>query len=167
MRSLYLFILLLCINPLVLGYSAQEQKDKIDARLEQLRQTLLARQSPGFLLPPTISEQARGEQSRDAMRPYVALRFEYSLKDIRWRGNDTADLPLRVEWKTAKVDGSLSGTAHFVRIDDEWYFRSFDFLLFPWREVVLASLVAVAFAAVILVLFFRLRRHKATSPASA
>ncbi len=92
------------------------------------------------------------------MRPYVSLRFVYSLADLRWKGNDLAELPLRVQWKTARVNGSLSGTARFVRVGDEWYFKSFDFLLFPWTEVVVASSLGVAFTVAIFVIYRRIRQ---------
>jgi hypothetical protein len=156
MKTIVIFFLL-SVGGLGAVLSGPEKQDKIRGRLEQLRETLLARKSPSFLLPPSMSEQIRAQQSSSVMRPYVVLQFEYNLADVRWKGDDAAELPLRVNWKTAKVEGSLSGTAQFVRVGDEWYFGSFDFLLFPWREVVLASLLAVAFTVAIFVLFRRLR----------
>jgi len=89
-----LAVVLLCVNALAVAQPGSEKPAKINERMEQLGETLLARKSPGFMLPPSMNEQTRAEESSSVMRPYVALQFEYSLADVRWKGDDTAELPL-------------------------------------------------------------------------
>jgi hypothetical protein len=155
-------LILLCATVAAFGSAGQdEQAKRINDRVQHLRQVLLAREAPDFMLVPSIDSQTRANQGKKVMRPYVWLQFEYSMADLRWKGDNAAELPLRVEWKTAKVDSSISGTAQLVRVGDEWYFRSFDFLLFPWREIILASLLAVAFTSALFALYRRWRKPKA------
>jgi hypothetical protein len=97
------------------------------------------------MLVPALDEQSRTDQSRKVMRPYVSLQFEYNLADLQWKGEDSIELPARVRWETPRVEGSLTGTIKMVRVAGDWYFRSFDFLLFPWGEVILGGLAAIAF----------------------
>ncbi len=164
MRVLTTFIMLWITAPAFVS-TGLEKDHKIDDRIEQLRQTLLTRRSPAFLLVPSLDEQNRSEQSSRVMRPYVSLQFNYNLADLRWKGEGAAELPVRVHWETARVDGSLSGTMKLARIGDDWYFRSFDFLLFPWGEVTAAALLAVAFTVGVFLIYRRLRNRKRVTSA--
>jgi len=160
-------LIMLCATISAFASAAPEQQEKINSRIQQLRQVLLTRGSPDSMLVPSVDEQSRVDQSRSVMRPYISLQFEYSMADLRWKGEDVAELPVRVRWETAKVDGSLSGTMNLVRVGGEWYFRSFDFLQFPWAEVILAALVAVAFTVGMFWLARKLKNRRKAAPASA
>ena len=161
----YFSVILMCLSIFALASPLPDKQDLIRARIEQLRQALLTRKSPDALLSPLLGEQARVTESCKIMRSYIALQFDYSLADLRWKGEDAAELPLRVQWKTAKVDGSLSGTAQFVQVGNDWYFRSFAFLLFPWEEVILATLLAIAFTVAVFAIYRRWGKRGKAVPA--
>jgi hypothetical protein len=85
---------------------------------------------------------------------------------MRWKGEDAAELPVRIQYATTKVQTSLSGTMYFSRASGEWYFSDFGFMLFPWGVVVVAMFAAVAFSVGAWMLVRRSQRCKrATSPA--
>lgn len=164
MRSYLVLVLLLTT---VRAIAAPSMDLKIDARIRQLQKRLLSRESPSSMLLPSLDESTRQHLSNQAMRAYTSLDFEYKLSDLRKQGEDIVDLPLHVKWKTEHLNGSLSGRAEFVRVGDEWYFRSFDFLVFPWLEVIVAALLGLIFSLAMFALYRRLQKRKKTILAPA
>lgn len=150
----------LCITVFAFASTEPIQQDQINNRIQELRETLLSRKSPESLLLPSLDTQSRTEESHRVMRAYVSLQFSYNLADIRSEGENLAEIPVRIHWETPQVQGYLTGTMKLTRVGDKWYFRSFDFLLFPWNKVIAASLVAVAFTVGIFLVYRRLRRRK-------
>lgn len=163
MKPIFLLMILLSSAYALCAPTQDDTVKEVENRIQQLRQDLLNRKSPESLLVPTLDKDVREKLSRMVARPYVSLQFSYSQADLRRLSDDSVELPVRTQWQTASVQGSVSGTMKFVRIGGEWYFQNLDFLVFPWRTVVIGSGIGLAFAVAILVWYFRSRRRAITS----
>lgn len=142
---------------------ASDESARIAERMDELQKTLLSRKSPAPLLSPLLSAEKRDAEVESAKRAYVRLEFLYNSADVEMRGPDHAELPFKIEWGTPRETGSMTGTAKFVRVNGDWYFASFSFLVFPWIWVVLGSMVGVAFAALMLYLFYRSKHRRSAN----
>jgi hypothetical protein len=161
-------LLMFTISTICNAQNADQQD--IDRLFADLRQTLIKRTAPDAFLSPTLPAVRRQEEAQKALRPYVTLEFRYNLADLKQSGPNVAKLPLIMEWETANGSGKISASAQLEKVDNRWYFTNFDFMSFPWMfVVVVACSVAVAFASVVLYLYWRLykRLKKSRQPVSA
>ena len=161
-------LLMFTISTICNAQNADQQD--IDRLFADLRQTLIKRTAPDALLSPAVPAVRRQEEAQKALRPYVTLEFRYNLADLKQTGPNVAKLPMIVEWETANGSSTITASAQLEKVDNRWYFTNFDFMSFPWVVViVLACLVAVAFASVVLYLYWRLywRFKKSRHPVSA
>ena len=78
------------------------------------------------------------------------------MADLERTGPNEAQLPLIVEWETARASERFQDSVHLVKVGDRWYLRDFDFMTFPW--VLLWVVCSCPVALLGIVLDFRARR---------
>ncbi|WP_125486669.1 hypothetical protein [Edaphobacter aggregans] len=116
------------------------------------------RRSPDLLLDPnSVNRNNEVDRLRDAS--YVlSLTSE---GNPQFTGPGTANIPVRVRFKTANEELDTSSEAHFVLRGTTWYFSDFRFLAFPNALIVVlvvGCLIGVFYAASMLILRSRLLR---------
>lgn len=161
---------MLCVVLFVFGIAgvgvAQSTDERdIDRLFQDLRQTLIKRSAPDSLLVPTDTFSQRIEEAQKAMRPYVGLQFKYNLADLQRKTQNTATLPLIIQWETARSSGRLESTAHLEEVDGRWYFRDFEFMQFPWAIVIGGCSLGLVFTVVALYFYRRSQTRWQHTPA--
>lgn len=146
-----------------ISFTQTTDEQDIDRLFQDLKQVLVKRSSPDALLAPSLTAQQRHEESEKTVRPYLNIKFKYNVADLQRRSSNEAELPLIVEWETVHESGSMTDSAHLVRVDGRWYFRDFDFMTFSWTlitVIVVMCASGVAFVAFALYLYYRFRKGR-------
>jgi hypothetical protein len=157
-------ILLLLLSTLVSNCISQNTDEQdIDRLFADLKAMLINRTLPEPLLSPTLAASRRQAEAEKAMRPYVSIAFRYNLADLQRTSPNTAKLPLIIEWETARETGRISETAFLEKVGNQWYFKNFNFMNFPWLLIGVMSSFGVAFAVVVLYFYRRSKKQKALS----
>jgi hypothetical protein len=151
-RSIVLAVLVLTSG----GVAQNAGEQEIDKLFQELKLTLVNRSRPENLLSPLRSESKRQKGAQKALRPYLTVQFKSNVADLERTGPNDAQLPLTVEWETARASGGFQDSAHLVKVGDRWYLRDFDFMTFPW--VLLWVVCSFSVALVGIVLYFRAGR---------
>jgi hypothetical protein len=141
--------------------SAQVSQSKSDA--DQII-SLMAGLSDHSKVPTDVLDPSLSPSDRDKnLKRFGALHYELSLvptESVQAITGDSASVPIRVHFNA--VNGNqldTNATAQFVRRNGTWYFSNFDFMGWPTSligSLVLGVLVAIAYAATVLILRSRL-----------
>jgi hypothetical protein len=116
--------------------------------------------SPSAALDPAL----RTAQRTEALSILQDPGYELSLvptRSVEVSPNGTAEMPVRVHFKTADSESEMWATVHFVRRDGAWYFADYNFLVMPiWLYITAIGLlvIALAWSAVAVWLYYRVSR---------
>ncbi len=156
-----MLVLVLALSSISVTQSTDEQD--IDRLFQDLKQELVKRSSPHALLAPSLTAQQRHKESEKIVRPYLNIKFKYNVADLQRTSSNEAELPLIVEWETVHESGSMTDSAHLVKVDGRWYFRDFDFMTVSWTLITIIVVMCasgVAFAVFVLYLYYRSRKGR-------
>ena len=146
-----------------ISFAQTNDKQDIDRLFQDLKKALVTRSAPDSLLAPSLTEQQRHKEIQKTTRPYLDIKFRYNVGDLQSTSSNEAELPLIVEWETVHESGSMTDSAHLVRVDGRWYFRDFDFITMSWTLITVIVVMCaggVAFAAFVLYWYYRIRRGR-------
>jgi uncharacterized membrane protein len=158
-------LVMLGLLGVVISLSAQSPSKSDADQITGLLAALSNRaKAPADVLDPTLSGPERDKN----LRHFSTGPYELSVVPNDGAPaitGDSASVPVRVHYK-AEDGNSLdaSTTAQFVRRNGIWYFASFDFMKWPAFLIVVfvvGLLVAISYAATVLVLWSRLTKHGA------
>lgn len=143
--------------------SAQVSQSKSDADQITSLMTGLSDHSktPKDVLDPDLSPSERDKN----LKRFGSLHYQLSLvptESIQTIAGDSASVPVRVRFNAENGNQlDTNATAQFVRRNGAWYFSSFDFMGWPMVLIIVLAvglLVAIAYAAIILILRSRLAK---------
>jgi hypothetical protein len=140
---------------------------EISAVLQSFVETANRQASLDPFLAPSIQGEARDQELRFVNQPFEKLEIShYELSNLRFHGEDRAELQADVHWQTKHSDLVQTATLRFVRIGDKWYFSDFEFFRFNWLGVAIGTTIAVVWAGFVLRYFRHWRKHQFASGAS-
>lgn len=161
MRRAIFGVLLMVLGLTSISFAQTTDEQDIDRLFQDFKQALLKRSSPDALLAPSLTAPQRRKEAEKALRPYIDIKFKYNVGDLQRTSSNEAELPLIIEWETVHESGSMTDSAHLIRVEGRWYFKDFDFMVFSWTLITIIVLMCaggVAFATFVVYLYYRLRK---------